>query len=386
MIDLPKFKIGELEINLIQGGMGVGISLSGLASAVANCGGAGIISSVGLGLLKYSKNSVEYNKRALREEIRNARKMSKGVIGVNIMHAVTDYKDLVKVAVDEEIDLIIVGAGIPKDLPNLVKDKSISLVPIVSSERLAEIITKAWKRQGKIPDAFIVEGPKAGGHLGFEYEGLINNNSPKLEDIAKEVINFANSFDNHIPVIVAGGIYTGQDIAYYKNLGTAGVQMATRFVTTKECDAHDKFKQAYLNAKKKDLVIIKSPVGMPGRAIMNSFLEDVIKGKKKKFNCKYQCLKTCDPKKSLYCIAEALINAHQGNLDEGFAFAGSNAYLCTPETCLNKDRNFISVKTLMQRLSDEYKTCLNEDGSFISVKLMQNLSGKHNSSLKLNIK
>ena len=229
MIKLPKFKIGELEINLIQGGMGVGISLSGLAGAVANCGGAGIISSVGLGLLKYSKNSVEYNKRALREEIRNARKMSKGVIGVNIMHAVTDYKDLVKVADEEKVDLIIVGAGIPKDLPKLIKDKSISLVPIVSSERLAEIITKAWKRQGKIPDAFIVEGPKAGGHLGFKQEELISTDPPKLEDIAKEVIAFANdpkTFENPVPVIVAGGIYTGQDIYEYKELGAAGVQMA----------------------------------------------------------------------------------------------------------------------------------------------------------------
>ena len=357
MIKLPKFKIGELEINLIQGGMGVGISLSGLAGAVANCGGAGIISSVGLGLLKYSKNSVEYNKRALREEIEAARKISKGVIGVNIMHAVTDYKDLVKVADEEKVDLIIVGAGIPKDLPNLVKDKSISLVPIVSSERLAEIITKAWKRQGKIPDAFIVEGPKAGGHLGFEYEGLINNNSPKLEDIAKEVINFANdpkNFKNPVPVIVAGGIYTGQDIAKYKKLGAAGVQMATRFVTTKECDAHDNFKQAYLNAKEDDLVIIKSPVGMPGRAIMNSFLEDVIKGKKKQFNCEYHCLKTCNPKESLYCIADALIKAQEGKLDEGFVFAGKNAYRCTPKTCLDKNGNFNTVKTLVQKLSNEY--------------------------------
>ena len=361
MIDLPKFKIGELEINLIQGGMGVGISLSGLAGAVANCGGAGIISSVGLGLLKYSKNSVEYNKRALREEIRNARKMSKGVIGVNIMHAVTDYKDLVKVADEEKVDLIIVGAGIPKDLPKLIKDKSISLVPIVSSERLAEIITKAWKRQGKIPDAFIVEGPKAGGHLGFKQEELISTDPPKLEDIAKEVIAFANdpkTFEKPVPVIVAGGIYTGQDIYEYKELGAAGVQMATRFVTTKECDADDNFKQAYLNAKKDDLVIIKSPVGMPGRAIMNSFLKDVMNEKPKEFICNYHCLITCEPDESLYCIAEALINAQKGDLTKGFAFAGANAYRCTPETCLDKDRNFISVKTLMQRLSDEYHSSL----------------------------
>ena len=237
MINLPKFKIGNLEINLILGGMGVGVSGQNLTSAVANCGGAGIIASVGLGLLKdYSGNYIGANREALRDEIRAARQMSNGFIGVNIMYALSDYEDLVEVAVKESIDAIISGAGIAKDLPTLVEKYNVRgnyiiLVPIVSDVRLARLITKAWRKQGKVPDAFIVEGPEAGGHLAFKHDNLIYNTAPTLEDIAKEVIDFANdpsNFDKPVPVIVAGGIYTGQDIAHYLELGAAGVQMATR--------------------------------------------------------------------------------------------------------------------------------------------------------------
>lgn len=362
MIDLPKFKIGDgnpLEINLIQGGMGVGVSGANLASAVANEGGAGIIATVGLGPLKsYSGSYVDANQNALRDEIRKARKMSNGVIGVNIMHALSDYPNLVKTSVEENVDLIISGAGIPKDLPTYVGDRNIKLIPIVSSLRFAKLITRAWSKYNKVPDAFIVEGPKAGGHLGFEYEELINGGAPKLEDIAKEVIGFANDkkvFEKPVPVIVAGGIYTGQDINYFVNqVGASGVQIATRFVTTKECDADDKFKQVYLDANPEDIVIIKSPVGMPGRAIMNDFLKKVNDGGKDKFGCDFQCLKTCKPKESPYCIANALIEAQQGNFTRGFVFAGENAYRCTPETCLDDNGEYISVKTLMERMSVEY--------------------------------
>ena len=358
MIDLPKFRIGNLEINLIQGGMGVGISGKNLASAVANCGGAGIIASVGLGGLKnYPGNYIEANQNALRDEIRATRQMSNGVIGVNMMYALTDYEDLIKVAVEEDVDLIISGAGIDKNLPKLVGKNHISLVPIVSNRRTAEIITRAWSKQGKVPDAFIVEGPEAGGHLGFSYEKLINGTAPSLEVITKDVIGFANNpdnFRNSVPVVVAGGIYTGKDIVYYHKIGAAGVQMATRFVTTCECDANNLFKQTYLDANKEDIVIIKSPVGMPGRAIKNSFLKKVIDGEKVDFNCRYNCLKTCKPKESPYCIADALVGAQRGNFNEGFAFAGANAYWATSESCLDAEKNFITVKTLMQRLSDEY--------------------------------
>ena len=347
-----EFTIGKLKVNtiqgIIQGGMGVGISMSGMAGAVANQGGAGIISSVGLGFLNdYKGNYVENNKRALREEIRKARKISNGVIGVNILRAVTDYESLVKVCDEEKVDLIIVGAGLPSNLPELVKNEKISLVPIVSSKRAAKIITTKWiKKYNKIPDAFIVEGPKAGGHLGFKHEELISTHPPKLEDIAKEVITFANSFNDPIPVIVAGGIYTGQDIYEYKKLGAAGVQMGTRFVTTEECDAHYNFKQAYLNARKDDLVIIKSPVGMPGRAINNRFLKNLeVKGKLK-INCPYRCLTACKVEKARYCIAQALVNSYFGDVDHGLIFCGQNAY---------RIDKIITVKELIHELLSELK-------------------------------
>jgi nitronate monooxygenase len=356
MITLPKFKIGNLEINLIQGGMGVGVSGKNLASAVADCEGAGIIASVELGLLKgYSGSHAEANKDALRDEIRAAKKKSNGVIGVNIMRASNVYEELVKVASEENVDLIICGAGIAKDLPNLVGNSKVSLVPIVSDERVARIISRSWGKLGKVPDAFIVEGPEAGGHLGFKHDDLVNGTCSSLKEIVKNVINFADTnFDKPIPVIVAGGIYTGGDIAKYLKLGAAGVQMATRFVTTLECDVADQFKVAYLNAGKEDVQIIKSPVGMPGRAIMNGFLEKVRSGEKIHFNCASNCLISCKPNESPYCIADALINAQKGNLEEGFAFAGVNVYRSNRDSCLDDSGGFITVRTLIQRLSDEY--------------------------------
>lgn len=342
MIDLPKFKIGNLEINLIQGGMGVGISLRNLASAVANSGGAGTIASVGIGLLKgYPGSYIRANQDAFRDEIRATRRMSNGVIGVNIMYALTDYEDLIKVAIEENVDFIISGAGIAKNLPKFVGDKNICLVPIVSDIRSANIITYAWSRYNKVPDAFIVEGPDAGGHLGFNYEALVTGTVPSLEKIAKEVIGFVNdrkNFRNPVPVIVGGGIYTGGDIRKaYEKWEATGVQIATRFVTTRECDADYGFKQAYLNAKKEDIQIIKSPLGLPGRAIINPFLERVRKGEKRNINCRYSCLKTCDPSKSPYCIANALISAQKGGLDNGFAFAGTNAYRAKLESGLDAE-------------------------------------------------
>ena len=358
MINLPKFKIGNLEINLIQGGMGVGISCKNLASAVANCDGAGIIASVELGLLnRYGGDKIKANRDAFRDEIRATRRMSKGVVGVNIMRALTDYQGLVKVAAQEKIDLMILGAGIAKDAPRLVGDSSICLVPIVNDARTARVITKAWRKHNKVPDAFIVEGPKAGGHLAYPYDDLVKNTAPRLEELARGVISFANdptNFKIPVPVVVAGGIYTGKDIKEALGYGASGIQMATRFVTTLECDADDKFKQEYLRANKEDIVIIKSPVGMPGRAIKNPFLEKVMGGEKIDFNCRYNCLKTCKPKESPYCLMNALIGAQRGEFKEGFAFAGTNSYRATPESCLDEGGNFITVKTLMQRLSDEY--------------------------------
>jgi len=356
---MPKLRIGELEakIPIVQGGMSVGISLSGLASAVAKEGGIGVIGAAGIGMLEpdFNTNFKEANKRALRKEIRKAKEMTNGIIGVNIMVALSDFDELSLVAVEEGADLVFLGAGLPlknpKTLPlDKLRDVSTKVVPIVSSARAANIIFRYWaKNYNHVPDAVVVEGPLAGGHLGFKKE-QINDPNYKLEKILPEVISviktFEQQFNKSIPVIAAGGIYTGADIYKFIQLGAQGVQMATRFVATYECDADVKFKEAYLKCKKEDLIIIDSPVGLPGRAIRNKFLDEVSAGIKKPFKCPWKCLKTCDYRKSPYCIALALTNAKKGNLDEGFAFAGANAY---------RVDKIVSVKELIETLLIEYE-------------------------------
>jgi NAD(P)H-dependent flavin oxidoreductase YrpB (nitropropane dioxygenase family) len=333
--------------------MGVGISLSGLAAAVANEGGVGVISSAGLGLLyrEFSENFLEASILGLKEEIRKAREKTLGVIGVNVMVAMTNYVDMIKTSISEKIDLIIAGAGLPLDLPSFLKKDSITkLVPIVSSARAAKIICEKWKANyDYLPDAVIVEGPKAGGHLGFKEEQIGDNNY-SLEKLVPEIVNelkpFEEKYNQSIPLIAAGGIYTGEDIHNILNLGASGVQMATRFVTTEECDASQAFKQAYIDAGEKDIEIIKSPVGMPGRAIFSSFIQKVRDGRKQPKKCPFKCIKTCDITKSPYCIIIALINALKGNFENGFAFAGSNAFRAT---------KISSVKEVFQSLIKEYK-------------------------------
>lgn len=336
----------------MQGGMGVGISMSGLAAAVANAGGIGVISGLHLSLSdpKWGINIRRANIQALREEIRKARKLAPGgIIGVNILVAITEYATMVKAAVEEGIDLIISGAGLPLNLPEFVKDTHTKAVPIVSSAKAASIICKSWdKKHDYVPDAVVVEGPKAGGHLGFKPEELADIDNHKLEDIVPGVIDavkpYEEKYGKKIPVIAAGGIFDGKDIAKFLKMGAAGVQMATRFVATYECDASWEFKQAYVNARKEDVVIIKSPVGMPGRAIKNDFLTDVEKNKRIPDFCKYNCLKPCDPEKAPYCIAQALLNAQKGNMAEGFAFCGENVY---------KVDKIVHVNELMEELVKE---------------------------------
>ena len=332
---IPVLRIGNLEakIPIIQGGMSVGISLSNLASAVANEGGIGVIGSAGIGMFEedFNKNYREANKRALKKEIRRARERTDGIIGVNIMVALTDFDDLLKVAVDEEVDVVLSGAGLPLKIPKeYFENRRTKFIPIVSSAKAADLILRYWERSyGEIPDGFVVEGPMAGGHLGFKKD-QIDDPRYSLENILQDVLmiveRYSGKHSREIPVIAAGGIYTGEDIYKFMKLGASGVQMATRFVATYECDASMEFKMAYINAKKDDLIIIDSPVGLPGRAIRSEFLNDVAKGKRKPFRCFWKCLKTCDFRKSPYCIADALTNAKGGNLKDGFAFAGANAY------------------------------------------------------------
>jgi len=351
---MEALKIGNLTIAvpIIQGGMGVGISLSGLASAVANEGGIGVISSAGLGLLykDFSKNFLAASIYGLKEEIRKAREKTLGVIGVNVMVAMTNFVDMIKTSISEKVDVIIAGAGLPLDLPSfLKKDSNTKLVPIVSSARATRIICEKWKANyDYLPDAVIVEGPKAGGHLGFKEE-QIGNNDYTLEKLVPEIVNELNTFEEKynkpVPLFAAGGIYTGEDIKKIMKLGASGVQMGTRFVTTYECDASQGFKQAYIDAGEKDIEIIKSPVGLPGRAILSNFIQKMKDGKKQPIKCPFKCIRTCDITKSPYCIIIALINALKGNFENGFAFAGSNAFRAT---------KISSVKEIFHSLLQEY--------------------------------
>ncbi len=332
--------------------MGVGISLSGLAAAVANEGGVGVISSAGLGLLyrDFSDDFLEASIHGLKEEIRKAREKTRGIIGVNVMVAMTNFADMIRTSIAEKVDVIIAGAGLPLDLPSFLKKESVTkLVPIVSSARAARVICEKWKANyDYLPDAVIVEGPKAGGHLGFKEEQISDENftlEKLVPEIVSELKTFEEKYNQPIPLIAAGGIYTGQDIHEILKLGASGVQMGTRFVTTHECDASEGFKQSYLNAEEKDIEIIKSPVGMPGRAILSNFIAKVREGKKQPGKCPYKCIKTCDIEKSPYCIIVALINALKGNFENGFAFAGANAYRAT---------RIISVKETFQALRREF--------------------------------
>ena len=332
-------RIGNLKIKLpiIQGGMGVAISLSGLASAVANSGGIGVISAVAIGMTEpdYMKNYKEANKRALRKEIRKARSLTNGVLGVNLMVAVNDYEELFTVAIEEEIDVIILGAGLPLKMPKYVIEKGLAniktkIIPKVSSAKAAKVIFSYWaKNFNHVPDAIVVEGPKAGGHLGFKKDDLTSS-SITLENLVEETVktikSFEDTFKKEIPVIAGGGIYTGKDIHSILQKGAKGVKMGSRFVTTHECDASIEFKKTYLNCKADDVTIINSPVGLPGRAIKNKFVDQINSGETKPFKCYWKCLKSCNSKEVPYCIAQALYNAANGNMAEGFAFAGSSAY------------------------------------------------------------
>jgi len=348
--------IGNLtaKLPIIQGGMGVGISLSGLASAVASEGGIGVISTAAIGMYEpdFATNYLEANIRALKKEIRRARELTKGIIGVNIMVALSNFADMARTAIEEGIDIIFSGAGLPLGLPAFLREtKKTRLVPIVSSARAVSLIARRWLEKYKYaPDAIIVEGPKAGGHLGFSNEQIADP-AYKLEKLIAEVINevkiIEEKAEKSIPVIAAGGIYSGEDIYRFIQLGASGVQMATRFVATDECDASIEFKRSYIECKKEDIGIIKSPVGMPGRAIINEFVKDVNSGVKKPYKCPYHCIVTCNYQSSPYCIALALINAKKGRMKHGFAFAGENAY---------RVNEIVPVKELINSLVKEYNT------------------------------
>lgn len=334
--------------------MGVRVSKANLAAAVANQGCAGVIASAGLCGYEYSigDDLAELNRIALRDEIRKARQMmTKGVLGVNAMVALSDYESLIGVCAEEQVDMIISGAGLPMHLPAYTQGTNIQLIPVVSSLRSFKIIHRKWMKDfNRCPDAVIIEGTHAGGHLGYTEE-QIEQNSPSLEETLADLLSYTSQLPTPVPVIVAGGIFSGQEMAHYLKLGAAGVQMATRFVCTEECDADIKFKQAYLDAKEEDITIIKSPVGLPGKVINNAFVEKIKNGQTVPFQCKFQCLRTCRPSVAPYCIAEVLAKASEGKMDESFAFAGTNAWRCT---------EIISVASLIQKIVQEFESAPDE--------------------------
>lgn len=329
---LPELHIGELTARLpiVQGGMGVGISLSGLAAAVANAGGIGIISGVQIGFREpdFAQDPVAANLRAIGKELQRAReRCPHGIIGFNFMSVMKNYELYVREAVRCGADLIVSGAGLPFSLPKLAEGSRTKIVPIVSSARACRLIVGKWLRQGRLPDAVVVEGPLAGGHLGFKYQDMTERTYPPLEDCLTGVRAYLDTVESEhhvrIPVIAGGGLATHADVCRILGLGAAGVQLGTRFVATEECDACPAFKQAYLDARAEDIRIIKSPVGLAARAISNPFLQNVeAQGRIPPARC-YGCMDACSPAETKYCISRALFDAVQDG--SGLIFCGAGA-------------------------------------------------------------
>lgn len=341
---IESLKIGNLvaRLPIIQGGMGIGVSRCKLASAVAKAGGIGIISAAQVGYDEedFESNNLEANLRALKKHIKLAKEQSQnGIIGVNVMAVTNYYAEHVKTAIEAGVDLIISGAGLPTALPKLAKGFDVKLAPIVSSLKSARVILKLWdKHDNIVPDLIVIEGPRAGGHLGFKKEKIQESMGTFDEEVVKIIEEkkvYEEKYQKIIPVVVAGGVFDGYDIAKYLKLGADGVQMATRFVTTEECDASDEYKRAYIQSKNEDIVIVNSPVGMPGRAIENKFVKRTYEGNIKVSRC-YNCITHCNPKETPYCISKALIDAVKGDVDHGLIFCGDNAHKLTEITTVEK--------------------------------------------------
>ena len=360
MSTLPVVRIGHLEIDppFILGGMGVRSTDHPLVAAVANCGMAGTIASVGLVPNECRGQAyIEASNAGLIEEIRRSRELSDGVIGVNIMVALTNYDELVKTAVNEKIDYIISGAGLPLGLPALAKDSGIPLIPIVSSARAADMICKRWLgRDGCLPDAIVVEGALAGGHLGMSMEEVSEWGERTLDSVCEKVIAVARRYEEesgkHIPVVAAGGVFDGADIARLFRIGVEGVQIATRFLATDECSLPANCKQLILDAKQEDMLLIKSPVGLPGRAVRNELVERILRGESMPISCPYHCLRTCNPSEASFCIAAALVSAHEGDAVNGLIMAGYNAY---------RIHEIVPVRKLVDELIAETLTALDPE-------------------------
>ena len=356
-MELPKLQIGAYspKYPIIQGGMGVMVSGPRLAGAVAAEGGVGTIASVGLAAAaegESSCNSVEGNASMIKKFIAQAREKAKGgVLAINCMCALTDYEEQVRAACEAAVDIIISGAGLPLKLPEFAEiTPSTALVPIVSSVKAAHIIISRWlKHYAKLPDAFVVETPNsAGGHLGARDAEQAMDPELSLKNVVPALVNYLKENKFNIPVISAGGIWDGHDMADEFALGASGVQMGTRFAATEEGDSSDRFKQAYVDAKEEDVVIIKSPCGLPGRAIMSPLVERYLSGKLDLAYCKANCLAQCicRLKHETFCIADALVNAYKGDWENGLFFCGSN---------VSKVNSIVKVKDLMADLLKDFQ-------------------------------
>lgn len=354
---IPSLKIGNYTVDMpiVQGGMGVRLSLSSLAAAVATEGGIGTISSIALGGVDASGKAYEKISRdVLKQEIQRAKSLTSGHLAVNIMNVLSNAADLVKTSVQEGIKFIVMGAGLPMKLPYIVEDRDVNLIPIISSARAASLILRTWdQRFNRTANAFILEGPLAGGHLGFSQDQLDHIDEYSLEKLLPPVLQAVKMYEDKygakIPIIVGGGIYDGKDIARMLSLGASGVQMGTRFVCTEECSVSPEFKQAYIDAKEEDIVIVKSPVGLLGRAIRNQFLKKLEGTEKLTIKCRYKCLSVCQVAKAKYCIAKALFNSYLGDLDNGLIFCGKNAFRVDKIT---------TVKEIFKELIDDLGNAL----------------------------
>lgn len=326
----------ELALPLIQGGMGVGVSMGGLAGAVAAQGAMGTLSTADAGWNEpdFAAHPQQANLRALRREVQRAKRLAAGagLVAVNAMVATRQYADSVRTALEAGADAIVSGAGLPLELPALAEGFEALLAPIVSGPRAAQLICRTWaKRYGRVPDFVVLEGCQAGGHLGFEEADLLSGRCAPLSRLIPEVLAalrpFEEKFGRAIPMFCAGGVATGAEMARCTRLGAAGAQLATRFIATEECDAGQGYKDVLLAARPEDLRIIHSPVGMPGRAVNSPLVQRLAAGMRQPPAHCSGCIKSCRPAETPFCITHALIEAVKGNWEEGLFFSGSRVDL-----------------------------------------------------------
>lgn len=334
---IQPLKIGKYEVKypLIQGGMGARISAGNLAGHVAKCGGIGIVAAAGIGMNSSHYNGNNYfqaDSEAFKDEIHKAYAIAPdGIIGVNVMVALSDYAQLVKAAIEAGAKVIICGAGLPMTLPELAAHApDVALVPIVSSLRAAQLIARKWhKGYDRLPDAVVVEDPDtAGGHLGEKMENIGTGEYDQYATVRQVKDLFLTEYGVDVPVIAAGGIWDRADLEYALAEGADGVQMASRFVCTEECDADDAFKQKYLECTQEDIGLIMSPAGLPGRAILSN--QENIRQHDLDYDiaCNMGCLKKCSYKETgeRFCIVAALDRAQRGDVETGLVFCGTNAW------------------------------------------------------------